>query len=160
MLNTKEDQLLSCLYRHPNFMWPSRQETENQCYKMGPFSSLCNKLILKSVLLWHTTKQVTQYLSFPLDNLKYGILFSVFQENLKFSHLNITLNKHMNLQLNNRTCPFETNHSILYIEVKLSALFTLIVTEEINTILLFYYILFFAVRYKIYTCIYAYISPT
>ena len=66
----------------------------------------------------------------------------------------------MNLQLNNRTCPFEMNHSILYIEVKLSALFTLIVTEEINTILFFYYIHFFAVRYKIYTCLYAYISPT
>ena len=157
MLNSKEDQLLSCLYRHPNFMWPNRQEIENQCYKMGPFTFLCNELILKSVLLWHTTKQVTQYLSFPLDNLKYGILFSVFQENLKFYHLKITLNNHMNLQLNNRTCPSETNHSILYTEVKLSALFTLIVTEEIHTILFFYCIHFIAVRYKIYTCIYAYI---
>ena len=113
MLNTKEDQLLSCLYRHPNFMWPSRQEIENQCYKMGLFSSVCNKLILKSVLLWHTNKQVTQYLSFPLDNLKYGILFSVFQKNLKFSHLKITLNKHMNLQLNNNEVAVSVNTSSL-----------------------------------------------
>lgn len=63
----------------------------------------------------------------------------------------------MNLQLNNRTCPSETNHSILYTAVKLSALFPLIVTEEIHTILFFYCIHFIAVRYKIYTCICVYI---
>lgn len=42
-------------------------------------------------------------------------------------------------------------------EVKLSALVTLIVTEEIHAILFFYCIHFIAIRYKVYTCIYAHI---
>ena len=100
---------------------------------MGHFSSLHNKLILKSVLLWHITKQVTQYLSFPMNNLNYST-FQCILGKFKIFPFKITLNKHMNLQLNNIASTFETNHSYLYTELKLSALFR-IVTAEIYCIL-------------------------
>lgn len=130
-------------------MWPSRQEMESQCYKMRLFS-FCSKLILKSVLLCHIAKQVTQYLSFPLNNLKRSMLSMYFREVSIFPPNDCFSNKHINVQLNNSQFTFETNNSYLL------TLFTAVVTAKIYCILfhLLYRFHYSKVRQKACTCIY------